>query len=462
MHDGLWILAWLDVAVRELTLFAAIGFCLGGIDDLFVDLAWLLHRLRYGTTCRKIGELSHPAQPGRLAIFVPTWEEAGVIGAMLSTTLARLDHPRYRLYVACYPNDGETIAAVRLVAARDPRVRLVIGSTPGPTTKADNLNTLWRALRHDDALDGEETRAVVLHDAEDVVHPAELAVYDALLGKHPLVQIPVLPLIDPAARLVSGHYADEFAESHGRQMVLRAAIGAGLPLSGVGCAVATKVLAALEAAHGTPFDDASLTEDYELGLRAAALGYSGCFARVTDASGRLVAVRAFFPATIDAAVRQKARWMTGIALAGWDRIGWGRWWHLAEHWMRMRDRRGPLAVIVLFAAYLAIPGWAISAAAHILSGTPLAEPGPATAMVLLANAGLLAWRLAWRIGTTTHSYGWREGLWSLPRAVVGNLIALLAARRAAGRYVRILAGGKPAWDKTAHVFPAVPHDLAPL
>ena len=203
---GELVLTGLDAMVRELTLFAAVGFLVGGIGDLIVDLAWLGHRLRHGTTRRPISSLPAPAseQSAGLAIFVPVWDEALVIGAMLRTALARYAHPHFRIYVGCYPNDRATIDAVAAVAERDPRVRLVIGSRPGPTTKADNLNTMWRAMRRDDARSGERTRAVVLHDAEDVVHPAELRVFDALIDRHPLVQIPVLPLIDPEARLVSG------------------------------------------------------------------------------------------------------------------------------------------------------------------------------------------------------------------------------------------------------------------
>lgn len=450
---GELVLAGLDAIVRELTLFAAVGFLVGGIDDLFIDAAWLIHRLRYGTTRRPITGLPAPLGTNRLAVFVPAWDEALVIGAMLRTALARYACPHYRIYVGCYPNDRPTIDAAAAVAEQDARVRLVIGERPGPTTKADNLNAMWRAMQRDDAASGERTRAVVLHDAEDVVHPAELRVFAALVDRHPLVQIPVLPLIDRMARLVSGHYADEFADSHGRQMVLRAALGAGLPLSGVGCAIAVEVLEALAQSHGTPFDETSLTEDYELGLRAGALGYDACFARIEDEAGDLVAVRAFFPSTVPAAVRQKGRWMTGIALAGWDRIGWARATHLADHWMRMRDRRAPLAVIVLAAAYLAAVGWGLSAVLHVVSGVP-ALPVPAALQIVLSiNAGLLGWRLAWRAASTGRAYGWREALWSVPRAVVGNLIAMFAAIRAAGQYARLLTGAPPRWDKTSHVFP---------
>lgn len=450
---GALVLAGLDAIVRELTLFAAVGFLVGGIDDLFVDTAWLIHRLRYGTTRRAIAGLPTPSRPSRLAVFVPTWDESLVIGAMLRTALARYAYPHYRIYVGCYPNDRATIEAAAAVAEQDARVGLVIGDRPGPTTKADNLNAMWRAMQRDDAASGERTRAVVLHDAEDVVHPAELRVFAALVDEHPLVQIPVLPLIDPQARLVSGHYADEFADSHGRQMVLRAALGAGLPLSGVGCAIAVEVLEGLARTYGAPFDETSLTEDYELGLRAGALGYAARFARIEDEAGDLVAVRAFFPSTVPAAVRQKGRWMTGIALAGWDRIGWARATHLADHWMRMRDRRAPLAVIVLAAAYLAAVGWGLSAVLHVVTGLRAPPVGSGLQIVLSINAALLGWRLAWRAASTGRAYGWREALWSVPRAVVGNLIAMFAAIRAAGQYARLLTGAPPRWDKTSHVFP---------
>lgn len=450
---GALVLTGLDAIVREFILFAAVGFLVGGLDDLLVDLAWAGHRLRHGSTRRSIGSLAAPTRAGVFAIFVPAWDESLVIGAMLRTALARYGDAPYRLYVGCYPNDRATIAAVAAVAARDARVRLVIGERPGPTTKADNLNAMWRALARDDAATGVRTRGVVLHDAEDVVHPAELRVFAALIDRHPLVQIPVLPLIDREARLVSGHYADEFADSHGRQMVLRAAVGAGLPLSGVGCAIAVEVLDALAQTYGAPFDETSLTEDYELGLRAGALGYSACFARIDDAAGELVAVRAFFPSTVAAAVRQKSRWMTGIALAGWDRIGWARPTHLADHWMRMRDRRAPLAVIVLAAAYLAAVGWGLSAVLHAVTGVAMPPLGPGVMAALSINAVLLVWRLAWRATSTGRAYGWREALWSVPRAVVGNMIAMFAAIRATGHYARMLAGAPPRWDKTTHVFP---------
>lgn len=456
-------IVWLvDACAREAMLFAAIGFVIGGIDDVAVDLVFLARRVRRGRrAAMSLADLPRPPVPMRLAVFVAAWDESAVIGSMLRTALARFDYPDYRVYVGCYPNDPATIAAVEAIAASDARVRLVIGPRDGPTTKADCLNAIWHALVKDDAAAGVRTRAVVLHDAEDVVHPAELRVYAALLDRHAIVQIPVLPLIDRKARLISGHYADEFAESHAVQMVVRAALGAGLPLAGVGCAITAEALERIADINGTPFDATSLTEDYELGLRIAALGLPTCFARVREyPGGPLVAVRAYFPATVTTAVRQKARWMTGIALAGWDRIGWGRALHFSEHWMRMRDRRAPVAVIVLAFAYVAVVDWGLSLVLHWILGSEAFAPGPVLTVLLWINAVLLTWRLVARVVVTSRSYGWREGLWAVPRVFVGNVVSLLAARRAAMRYAAILAGGVPQWDKTAHVFPDTSEDAA--
>lgn len=444
-----WLLEALDRAVAETTLFAAVLFLIGGIDDLLVDLHWLV-RLR-GRRAVPLADLP-PSPAMRLAVFVPAWDEHRVIAAMLDTALGRWRDPDLRIYVGCYPNDPATIRAVADVAARDSRVRLVIGTRAGPTTKADCLNTLWGALLRADAAEARHTEAVVLHDAEDVVDAAELRVHAHFLRDAALVQLPVVPLVDPRRRWVSGHYADEFAHSHGVELVVRSAIGAALPLAGVGCAVRRDALDRLAGA-GMPFAADSLTEDYELGLRVAAMGLPARFARVRGADGAMVATRAYFPDTVAASVRQKARWVAGIALAGWDRTGWGGRLRPAELWMRMRDRRAPLAVLVLVAGYLALLGWGASALAHALAGTRAPAPGPGVATVLSVNAALLCWRLLARIAATTGAHGWREGAWAAPRMIVGNFIAMLAARHALARYLRMLAGRGLRWEKTAHRFP---------
>ena len=456
--DGGTIVAAMDAVAHEVTLFACVGFLIGGLDDLAVDLIFagrcLRTRWRGTAKISCVADLSTDHQP-HIAIFIAAWDESNVIGQMLRTALARIDYPDYTIHVGTYPNDRATIAAVADVAAHDLRVQLVIGDHPGPTTKADCLNAVWRAMRTDEAHGVAAPEIIVIHDAEDVIHRDELRVHAALMRDHDLVQLPVIPLMDKKSRLVAGHYGDEFAETHGKLMPVRQAVGAALPLAGVGCGVRTAMLRRIAADRDSdPFDRTSLTEDYEMGLTVARLGGRGTFAQVAEfPGGPSVAVRAYFPDRLTAAVRQKARWMVGIALAGWDRIGWAQRHRLSDHWMRMRDRRALLSMIVLLAGYIGI----VAGGAAIVSRQFVSAPAPAmsTTMhrLLLATLAMLLWRLTVRAGFTWRLYGAREALLSEPRAMVGNLIALLAARRALSDYIAMLFGRAVVWDKTEHHFP---------
>jgi bacteriophage N4 adsorption protein B len=447
------LFAGLGLLMREAALFAGAGFLAIGLGDLLVDLIWIVLALsRLGRPRPTAAALPPPERPGLLAVFVPAWDEAAVIGDMLRGALAAFGTGDWRVYVGCYPNDPATIRAVEGVA--DARVRLVIGPAPGPTTKADCLNRLWDALLADEAAEGRRAKAVVLHDAEDVVHSAELRLFDRLIESHDFVQLPVLPLVDRRSRWIGGHYADEFAEAHGKELVVRAALGAALPSAGVGSAFARAALARIAAgAGGGPFDAASLTEDYELGLRVREAGGQAAFVRMAAAPGRaLVATREYFPGTLAGAVAQKARWTTGIALVGWDRLGWSG--GAAERWMRLRDRQSLLAALLLFAGYLALLLWLLAKAWEGYSGVPPAPLPPALSLLLSVNAGLLAWRMAMRFGFVARAYGWPEGLRAIARVPLGNFIAMLAAAAALGRYRAIRRTGRLRWDKTDHAYPA--------
>lgn len=445
-----------EVAI-ELALFAAVGGLLFGLDDLLVDLIYFVRTAWRALTVytrypRAFADAFRPpAHPGTLAVLIPAWDESTVIEAMLKATLARFDHSDYRLYVGQYRNDPATAAAVARVA--DPRVRPVVVPVDGPTTKADCLNHLYLALAADEAAGASRAKAIILHDAEDLVHPLELRLFDRLIERAALVQLPVLPLPDPASRWISGHYADEFAESHMKELVVRETVGAAIPLAGVGCAISREAMDQLAAAHGgRPFASASLTEDYELGLRLGALGLRTMFVRIPASPGSraIVASRGHFPADLDAAVRQKARWIGGIALAGWDRLGWSG--GLGERWMRMRDRRGPFAALLLVAGYAAMLLWLQLGIARALGApAPALHVSPLLGILLTINLCLLGWRIVMRFAFTSAAYGLREGLRSIPRLLVANLIAILAARRALALHD---AGGPTRWDKTRHIFPA--------
>ena len=448
--------SFLSRLAAELALFAGAGFLLFAVNDLAVDIIYFARRIWRSLTVYSRHQRAYASyyvfnkDPGFIAVLVPAWDEAPVIAAMLKATLARLDYDDYRLFVGYYRNDPATAAAIANV--RDERVQAVEVDADGPTTKADCLNHLYDALIEYENGTDRAAKAVVLHDAEDVVHRYELRVFDGLIDRAAVIQLPVLPLIDPNSRWISGHYCDEFAEAHVKELVVREAVGAAIPLAGVGCAIARKPLAQLAALEdGKPFASGSMTEDYEVGLRIGALGLKTMFVRIPAGPGEpgVVASRGHFPSTLGAAVRQKARWLGGIALSGWDRLGWSG--GIGERWMRMRDRRGPLAALLLLAAYAAALLWSQIWLAQALGAPIQAQVDPAIVTLLTINGWLLAWRVLMRAGFTASAYGWREGLLSIPRLVVGNVIAMLAAARAVSLHI---GGGATRWDKTRHIFPA--------
>ncbi|OYX08455.1 MAG: hypothetical protein B7Z08_09430, partial [Sphingomonadales bacterium 32-68-7] len=309
---------------------------------------------------------------------------------------------------------------------------------------------LYAALETDERRTGARFRMVLLHDAEDMVDPAALALLDQAIGEAAFVQLPVLPEPQPRSRLVGSHYCEEFAESHGKAMIVREALGVGLPASGVGCAFAREMLETVAGQLGAPgpFAIDSLTEDYELGLRIREAGGRARFLRARGEDGRLVATRACFPARIDQAVRQKARWVHGIALQGWDRMGWTG--GAAERWMRLRDRRGPLSALVLFVGYsvlvLAPVVWLASAFGWIRPW----QPDPLRDWLIALNLAAFAWRALVRWAFTAREYGPLEGARAVLRIPVANAIAIMAGRRGTWAYYRTLRGAAARWDKTFH------------
>ncbi|HYN46986.1 MAG TPA: hypothetical protein VES64_09875, partial [Allosphingosinicella sp.] len=142
---------------------------------------------------------------------------------------------------------------------------------------------------------------------------------------------------------------------------------------------------------------------------------------------------------------------TGIALSGWDRLGWAG--GFAERWMRARDRQSVLAALVLCAAYFALILWALLLAVEALTAWAMRPLPPFLTLLIAINSALLVWRLAMRFGFVARFYNLGEGLRSVPRMVTGNMIAMMAARRAVIGYLGGRGPGTPVWDKTDHVFP---------
>jgi adsorption protein B len=453
--DISWALEAVLLAERELLLFAGFWLAVGLLDELAIDLSWFWLKLTGRARTRSL-PAGYGVAPlaGPVAVFIPAFAESAVIGTTIRHMLLTWRQEALRLYVGCYGNDPVTLAAAIHAAGDDPRLRLVLVNANGPTTKADCLNRLYAALEVDEKRDGRRFRGVVLHDAEDMVHPDALAAIDAALAAVDFVQLPVRPVADQANRWISGHYADEFTESHAKAMVVRSELGLALPAAGVGCELSRAALARLvnmqpAGPRAGPFAPDALTEDYELGLILSKTGRGSAFLRLRAADGSLVATASCFPDKLAAAVRQKTRWIHGIAFQGWDRFGWSA--KPLEFWMTLRDRRGPLTTLVLAAAYalLALDGLlALTQIVGLVPHMPLT--GAHRTLLSIGLAGL-AWRALLRMLFVGQEYGWAEGLRAVLRIPVANVIAIMAGRRAIVGYMRSLAGHPVGWDKTEHL-----------
>ena len=107
----------IDIVSRETMLFAAAGFLFGGIDDLAIDLiyfAWRGRRRMAGGGGRPQTLADFPVErcDGRIAVFVPAWDESAVIGAML--------HRRARA-LSTTPITRSMSAPIRTIARRSTR-----------------------------------------------------------------------------------------------------------------------------------------------------------------------------------------------------------------------------------------------------------------------------------------------------------------------------------------------------
>jgi len=454
----------------HLTLCAAVLFAVFRVDDLAFNLLFWFHALRrkYRFKVLKYPKFTierlRSLPQKRAAIFVPCWHEADVVEQMLECAKQRIDYENYDIFVGVYPNDPQTVAAVESAQARYPRVRMVINDKPGPTTKAQNLNCMYRALlEHEGA---EPYEIVVLHDVEDVIHPWSLHVYNYLVPASDMVQLPVLPLEREWYRFVAWTYGDEFAQNHMKDMVLREAMGSFVPSAGVGCAFSRVGLAKLQRRQGDAlFPEGSLTEDYQTALRMHECGLRTIFVLQRLCAARrgepktadaYIATRAYFPDTFWTAVKQKTRWVAGISLQSWKAIGWTGDW--ATRYTLYRDRKSTAGNVIPLFGYAAFLFAAAVAALHAAAPDVFAaiptDFSPAVRALLLFVLAMTLADLLQTAALITWVYGPLHGFLCVLRAPVGACINGVATVRALVAFFRSLATGTPmTWSKTAHAFP---------
>ncbi|WP_240674493.1 glycosyl transferase family protein [Burkholderia stabilis] len=476
MANTVWI-AYL-YALNAIAIMTAIVILVSTLDDLTLDACYWSFEIgrvlrREKTPTIDIGMLR--AQEERyLALMVPAWKEYDVIAKMIENTLATIEYERYVIFVGTYHNDAETTAEVERMVRRYPgRVTRATVMNDGPTCKADCLNWIIEAILRYEATHHIQFAGVVMHDCEDVIHPVELKYLSYAIADSDLVQLPVLSLPRKWNEFVAGCYMDDFSETHQKDVPARARLTGVVPGAGVASCYSRRAIeAAMKERDGCPFNTSSLTEDYDFSFRLRDLGMKETFARfplsdithdagATRANGKvahrnLLATREYFPKTFRTAYRQRARWILGISFQGWEQLGWKG--NFLTRYMFFHDRKGIVTSLFSVISYGILINFVSIAAlqqfGHVVPvSATLVMVGDWIAPLLWVNTFMLLARAGQRYYFVSKLNGPVQGLLSIPRMFVNNLINFYAVCRAWRIYIGHLTSGKPiAWDKTSHTY----------
>jgi adsorption protein B len=471
----------------------AIVLIISGLDDLFVDISYWIFRKRYKNNLPSLSYI-RTKQESPIALVIGAWQEYSVIGRTISIALNKLEYSNFRLFVGVYQNDKKTQDEVRKFSENDPRVIMCVNPKDGPTSKADNLNNVFDCIAKYEKYHT-EFAIVLIHDSEDFIHPLSMKLDNYLIsykGDYG-VQIPVVPIKSKLGKLFHRTYCDAFAEMHTKELIVRQALHAYIPFAGTGMAFNRKIFYYMQSGNkkyleqikfeneynivnvtkinkhnwqnfstivGDPasrtsiFNEANLTEDYEMGLKFHSLGFKTSFVNLImledDDDNTEIATQSYFPNKFWGAVKQRSRWIAGINLQNWQIYKWKG--SIKTKYFLARDRKGIFSSLFLIISYLLLVysvlniidaqrGWGVFPAVIELNSTLW--------YTLMFCFVFLISRLFHRVYFTYKWYGIKYAMLSIFRMLADNFVNFFASLRALKIFFSVKEK-KLVWDKTDH------------
>ena len=226
------------------------------------------------------------------SIFVAMYHEAGQVRELVKA-LSRLDWPsdKREVYLVCEQDDPKTINAIKSITL-PPGFHLVTCPGSHPRTKPKALNF---------ALPLADGKFTVIYDAEDRPHPLQLReayeCFNSGDGKLACLQAP-LAISNRHQNWLTGMFGLEYQTLFGGTLPLLAWMGGPIPLGGTSNHFRTDILRQCGG-----WDAWNVTEDADLGIRLARLGYKcGTLSLPTWEAA---------PDQIGVWMRQRTRWLKG-------------------------------------------------------------------------------------------------------------------------------------------------------
>lgn len=453
---------------------------ISAIDDLGTDLLFIFFKTvdkdEWDITLDNLNE--RPQK--KIALFVPAWQESEVITEMVNHNLANIDYQNYDFFVGVYPNDKGTVKKVNRLERKYPRVYKSEVPHDGPTCKADCLNWLYQRMKLAEENEKKSYDIIIMHDAEDIIHPLSFKLVNYLMPEYQMVQVPVFSLEVQWNHFTAGTYCDEFAEHHIKNLSVREKMKGFIPSAGVGTAFARTALDFLaEKSDGLVFNTDSLTEDYEIGLKFSQNNFKQIIARrairvkrnakwlnylpgflrnLFQYKFQFIATREYFPNKAKAAIKQKSRWILGIIFQGWEQIRWKASWR--NRVFLYIDRKGIYSNLASFLANILFFFGLFYIAAYYIFDLRygLQRFFPTSGFIwylIIFNTFVMFERISIKFYSTATLYGAKSGFVSILRIPWLNVINFFAMCRAIYRYFyHKITRTRMTWDKTTHVFPS--------
>lgn len=447
------------------------------LDDLIWDIYYFHSRIIKKIEIPTIQESEiDNTIPKMLAIIVAAYNEEPVLKAVIENLIISNQYPRsmYHIFLGVYPNDEGTMNVAKELENKYENVHKIVHVIPGPSSKADNINNVIHNIISFEEEKHIRFNGIIIHDSEDLVHPYELLLENYLLQYHLAIQMPVFPLqqmpklSNVFKNMVSGTYADEFAENHYNLLLARTSTGSFVPSAGTGFVLSRDLIDKFE--NYNVFPVGSLTEDYKLSLQLKQAGVSVHYAleNVTRLKSNgenvkeFIATRSMFPSSYKAAVRQKTRWIYGITMQTFKlrNIIWDKKLDFISKYSVYKDWKAKFGNLVLGPGYMIFVYFILS----LFFNLPTMYPKYTLSWYLMVFLSLVMIERQILRGIAVRKvYGKKSSFISvlfpplMPfRMILGNVINFHSTVNAWRIHLfgnrKVKGKKKPAWSKTDHHF----------